>query len=175
MAAKTMDPIGAVELVVSGMTCGSCATRVQKALSRHEGVEEAAVNFATKRATVQLDPDRVEIKDLVAAVAKAGYGLAPVSASSDTDAEESEDKVRSMWLRRVLVAWPLGVTVLVLSLFYMMDPWARWTAFALTTPVQFWAGYPFLRQATMRARAYQANMDTLISCLLYTSPSPRDS
>ena len=163
MAAQTMNRTSPVELVVSGMTCGSCATRVQKALSRHEGVEEAAVNFATKRATVQLDPNRVEIKDLVAAVAKAGYGLAPVSASSDTDAEESEDKVRRMWLRRVLVAWPLGVTVLVLSLWFMEDPWARWTAFALATPVQFWAGYPFLKVAAQRLRSFQANMDSLIS------------
>ncbi len=163
MGTQTMDRTGPVELVVSGMTCGSCATRVQKVLSRHQGVEDAAVNFATKRATVQLDPDRVEIKDLVAAVAKAGYGLAPVSGSSDTDAEESEDKVRSMWLRRVLVAWPLGIIVLVLSLFYMHEPWARWTAFALTVPVQFWAGFPFLKVAAQRLRSFQANMDSLIS------------
>ncbi len=120
-----MDRTGPVELAVSGMTCGSCATRVQKALSRHQGVEDASVNFATKRATVQLDPDRVEIKDLVAAVAKAGYGLAPISASSDTDAEESEDKDRSMWLRRVLVAWPLGIIALVLSVWFMEDPCAH--------------------------------------------------
>ena len=63
----------------------------------------------------------------------------------------------------MLVAWPLGLVVLVLSLGFMDDPWARWTALALATPVQFWAGWPFLRSAAVRARARTANMDTLIA------------
>ena len=169
MGARTTDearparPPSAVELVVSGMTCGSCAARVQRVLSRHDGVEEAAVNFATARATVHLDPARVAVDDLVAVVAKAGYGLVPVADVADADPEESEAEVRAMWLRRVLVAWPLGVAVLVLSLFFMEQPWARWAAFALATPVQFWAGLPFLRAAAVRLRSFQANMDTLIS------------
>ncbi|MEO5678281.1 MAG: heavy metal translocating P-type ATPase [Acidimicrobiales bacterium] len=163
MGTRSVEEVAPVELVVSGMTCGSCATRVQKALSRVEGVDEAAVNFATGRATVSLDPARAEVADLIAAVEKAGYGLAPVSGASDAEAEESEDEARAMWLRRVLVAWPLGVIVLVLSVGFMEDPWARWTAFALATPVQFWAGYPFLRAAAVRLRSFQANMDTLIS------------
>jgi len=164
-ASERTGPAGAepVELVVSGMTCGSCATRVQRALSRQDGVEEAAVNFATGRATVHFDPALVKVDDLVTAVAKAGYGLAPVGGSADFDPEASEGEVRAMWLRRVLVAWPLGVTVLVLSLFFMDDPWARWTAFVLATPVQFWAGFPFLRAAAVRLRSFQANMDSLIS------------
>ena len=158
-----MDHTDPVELAVSGMTCGSCANRVEKALSRQDGVKEASVNFATQRATVQLDPGRVDVDDLVAAVAKAGYGLAPVPESADADAEQSEERVRSMWLRRVLVAWPLGIIVLVLSLFSMHEPWARWTAFALTVPVQFWAGFPFLKVAAQRLRSFSANMDSLIS------------
>jgi copper-transporting P-type ATPase V len=63
----------------------------------------------------------------------------------------------------VLVAWPLGLAVLVLSLGFMDDPSARWTALALATVVQFWAGWPFLREAAVRARHRQANMDTLIA------------
>ena len=61
------------------------------------------------------------------------------------------------------MAWPLGLAVLYLSLFHMMDPWARLTALALTVPVQFWAGWPFLHQAAVRARSFTANMDTLIA------------
>jgi len=64
MAAKTFEtaaPAGPVELVVSGMTCGSCANRVQRVLSRHEGVNDAAVNFATGRAKVHLDRAKVGI------------------------------------------------------------------------------------------------------------------
>ena len=68
-----------------------------------------------------------------------------------------------MWLRRVLVAWPLGLVVFYLSMFEMMTPWARWAALALTVPVQFWAGWPFLFQAAVRAKNRSANMDTLIS------------
>jgi len=152
-----------VELSVSGMTCGSCAARVQRTLSKRDGVEEAQVNFATARATVRFDPAQVSLDELVSAVAKGGYVLSPIEASGDAGGEDAEAAVQAMWLRRLLVAWPLGLVVLALSLFYMDRPWARWGAFALTTPIQFWAGYPFLRQAAMRARARQASMDTLIS------------
>ncbi|MDP9388480.1 MAG: heavy metal translocating P-type ATPase [Actinomycetota bacterium] len=152
-----------IELSVSGMTCGSCAARVQKVLARQDGVERAAVNFATERATVVFDPARVGADDLVAAVGKIGYGLGPAEPSAEAAAVEAEDVLERMWLRRVLVAWPLGITVLVLSLWFMHEPWARWSALALTLPVQFWAGYPFLHQAALRARARQANMDTLIA------------
>ncbi|MBW3649496.1 MAG: heavy metal translocating P-type ATPase [Actinobacteria bacterium] len=145
------------------MTCGSCAARVQKVLGRQDGVERAAVNFATERATVVFDPARVNAEELVAAVGKIGYGLAPAEPSSEAPEDEAEDVLERIWLRRVLVAWPLGIAVLVLSLWFMHDPWARWSAFALTVPVQFWAGYPFLHQAALRARARQANMDTLIA------------
>ena len=150
-----------VELAVSGMTCGSCAARVEKVLSRQGGVERAAVNFARQRVAVAFDPAVVSVEDLVAAVGKAGYGLAPLEAPAG--APSSEDELQSLWLRRVLVAWPLGVAVFVLSMFFMHDTWARWTALALAVPVQFWAGYPFLHQAAVRARSLQANMDTLIA------------
>ncbi|MDP8937839.1 MAG: heavy metal translocating P-type ATPase [Actinomycetota bacterium] len=152
-----------MELSVSGMTCGSCAARVQKVLARQEGVQEAAVNFATGRATVVFDPTRVPVEELVEAVGTIGYGLAPVETSPESETVDAEAALQAMWLRRVLVAWPLGLAVLVLSLFFMHDPWARWSALALTVPVQFWAGWPFLHQAALRARARQANMDTLIA------------
>ena len=154
-----------VELNVSGMTCGSCAARVQKTLGRQPGVERADVNFATERATVAFDPARVDLDQLIAAVGRMGYGLAPAEPAegSAEEAVDSEAVLQRMWLRRVLVAWPLGLVVLWLSLFHMMDPWARWTALVLTVPVQFWAGWPFLHQAAVRARSFTANMDTLIA------------
>ncbi|MDQ2826635.1 MAG: heavy metal translocating P-type ATPase, partial [Actinomycetota bacterium] len=156
-------PDAEVELAVSGMTCGSCANRVQRALSKQPGVGTAAVNFATKRATVAFDPAQVSVGDLVAAVDKIGYGLTPPQPDQDSIEAQDEAKVQAMWLRRVLVAWPLGLIVLVLSMGFMDRPWARWGALILATPVQFWAGYPFLRVAAERLRSLQANMDTLIS------------
>ncbi len=152
-----------VEFTVSGMTCGSCAARVEKALTRQSGVAHAGVNLASEKATVAFDPDEVTTDDLVLAVGKIGYGLAPVDPSDEADSADSEAVVQRMWLRRVLVAWPLGVVVLILSLAFMHEPWARWPALVLTVPVQFWAGWPFLHQAAVRARAGQANMDTLIA------------
>jgi cation-transporting ATPase V/Cu+-exporting ATPase len=157
-----------IEFSVTGMTCGSCAARVERTLARQEGVDRAAVNLATERAVVAFDPERLRPEDLVAAVGKIGYGLAPAAPASaaSTAAEEAGDveaESQAMWLRRVLVAWPLGLAVLVLSMAWMHEPWARWAAFALATPVQFWAGWPFLRQAAVRARVGAANMDTLIA------------
>jgi cation-transporting ATPase V/Cu+-exporting ATPase len=150
------------ELAVTGMTCGSCAARVQRTLSRQPGVEEAAVNLATNRATVRFDPAQVSVDDLVAAIARTGYGLAPVEPERDATGDDAGDE-QAAWLRRLVVAWPLALAVFLLSMFGMHDPTARWSALALTVPVQFWAGWPFLRGAAIRARARQANMDTLVA------------
>ncbi|MGI8794465.1 MAG: heavy metal translocating P-type ATPase [Acidimicrobiales bacterium] len=150
-----------LELAVEGMTCGSCAARVEKVLNRQAGVEQAAVNFATERATVRYDAAQVSLESLTTAIAKIGYGLTPFSSQEPTEGHESD--VEQMWLRRIAVAWPLGIVVMVLGMAFMMDPWARWLSLALTIPVQFWAGLPFLRSAATRARSMSANMDTLIA------------
>jgi cation-transporting ATPase V len=154
-----------LDLMVSGMTCASCAARVEGTLARQPGVAEAAVNLATGRAHVVVDPALASVEDLAAAVEDIGYGLTSISLQgSAQDDQAREDAIEQRdWRRRVLVAWPLGLVVLVLSLRYMDDPWARWTALALATPVQFWAGWPFLHSAAVRARVLTANMDTLIA------------
>ena len=160
-----MVQLGHAELDVSGMTCGSCAARVERVLGRQPGVEQAGVNFATGRASVDFDPSTVAIDDLVAAVERIGYGLVP-TAPPGTDAGEGEGAAaddQRAWLRRVLVAWPLTVAVVAVSLLWPHDEWSRWTAAVLTVPVQFWAGFPFLRAAVARARAGAANMDTLVA------------
>ena len=150
-----------VALDVSGMTCGSCATRVERVLGRHPGVARAAVNFATGRAVVDLD-DLGSVDELVSAVARIGYGASPATPPAEGD-PNPDDAARRVWVRRLLVAWPLGIAVFVLGMWFMHDRWARWLAFALATPVQLWAGLPFLRSAATRARARTANMDTLIA------------
>ncbi len=162
-----------VELDVTGMTCGSCAARVERTLGRQAGVEQAGVNFATGRATIAFDPAAVDVDRLAAAVEKIGYRLVPV-ASVQADAGDPGDAggtgditpaagAQAAWRRRVLIAWPLTLAVLALSTFRPGDDWARWTAAGLTAPVQFWAGLPFLRGAVARARVGAANMDTLVA------------
>jgi copper-transporting P-type ATPase V len=149
-----------LDLEVSGMTCSSCAARVEKTLAAQAGVADAAVNLATGRARVHLDPSMVDTSDLASALGHIGYGVTPVSPDGDgTD----QAQARAAWLRRVVVAWPLGLAVLVLSLAAMEQTWARWTIAVLAAPVQFWVGWPFLRVAAERARIFTANMDTLIA------------
>jgi cation-transporting ATPase V len=150
-----------IDVGVEGMTCGSCAARVEKVLGRQEGVEAANVNFATGKAHVAFDPTTTDLDALTAAVDKIGYSLTtPEQADAHADEEAA---AQAGWWRRVLIAWPLGVATLALSLTSMEQDWARWTIAALTVPVQFFVGWPFLATAVERARSRTANMDTLIA------------
>jgi len=145
------------------MTCASCAARVERTLQRQPGVAGAGVNFATGRATVELDGSAPAPEgDLIAAVARAGYRLDPLPAGSPGVASEHAAE-EAAWLRRLVVAWPLAAATLVLSLAWPHATWARFTTAALAIPVVFWAGWPFVRSAVVRARARTANMDTLIA------------
>ena len=148
---------------VGGMTCASCAARVERTLQRQPGVAAAGVNFATGRATVELDgsapaPER----DLVAAVDRVGYRLDPLP-SGDPLVPSEQVEEQAAWLRRLVVAWPLAIATLVLSMVWPHASWARYATAALATPVIFGAGWPFIRSAVVRARARTANMDTLIA------------
>ena len=148
-----------LRLDVIGMTCGSCVQRVEKTLLKQPGVVECKVNLATGEATVRLGEESPPFEALKAAVQSRGYDLEIHRARDDDPAREEERD----WLRRVWIAWPLGLAVMVLSMLWMEMAWARWSAFVLTTPVQLWAGWPFLRGAAHRARSFSANMDTLIA------------
>ena len=118
------------------------------------------MNYATGRAYVTYDPAHTNVDELTDAVEYIGYQAAPVN---KTPAPEDDTAEEHAWLRRVLVAWPLGIAVFVLLLVRMDSSWARWTAATLTVPIQFWAGWPFVHSALIRARRLEANMDTLIA------------
>jgi copper-transporting P-type ATPase V len=152
------DRIEELRLDVVGMTCGSCAARVEKTLNKQPGVE-ASVNFATGEAVLRLADGAPAFDALREAVQARGYDIA---VHVDRDEERARREERG-WLRRMIVAWPLGLAVMAVSMAFTEETWARWTAFALATPVQFYAGWPFLRGAAVRARARSANMDTLIA------------
>jgi cation-transporting ATPase V len=108
-------------------------------------------------------PDRPpEIERLREALARIGYDLEPVTPSQPSPGDTNR-RERRKWLRRVWVAWPLGLLVFGATTFFGAYPWARWLAFAATVPVQFVAGWPFLLGAAQRAREKTANMDTLIA------------
>jgi cation-transporting ATPase V len=149
-----------LQLDVSGMTCGSCVQRVEKTLLKQQGVLECRVNLATAEATVRLAEEAAPFEDMRAAVQARGYDIAIHKEGRSDDPARQEERD---WLRRVWVAWPLGLAVMLLSTFAMDTNWARVAAFVLATPVQFWAGWPFLKGAAHRARSFSANMDTLIA------------
>jgi Cu+-exporting ATPase len=137
------------------MTCASCATRVEKKLSRVSGVEDCAVNYATEEATVVYDPTTVELDDLVEAVSAAGY-------SAHVHGESAREV--SSVVRRLAVAVALTVPLVLLAMVppLQFDGW-EWVALALATPVVLWSGWPFHRAAALNARHGAVTMDTLIS------------
>jgi P-type Cu+ transporter len=152
-----VEPDTRVDLALEGMTCAACATRIERKLNKLDGVE-ASVNYATEQATVRFDPERVSVPDLLGAVEAAGYRAA--LASEGGDAVDRADAVR----RRLVVAAALTAPLVALA---MVGPlqfggW-EWLAFALATPVVFWAGLGFHRAAVLNARHGAATMDTLIS------------
>ncbi len=145
-----------VELAITGMTCASCAARIEKRLNKLDGVA-ANVNFASEHAAVAFDPARIDIEDLIGAVEAAGYGAALPETVSD------EDPTRPYRLRLVL-AVALTIPLVIFAWVAAARPagW-EWVSLVLATPVVAYAGWPFHRAAATNARHGVATMDTLIS------------
>ena len=149
-----------LELPIEGMTCASCAIRVEKKLNKLEGVA-ATVNYATERATLEFDPDLTAPEALVAAVESAGYSASlPGDEAATAVAVDPAVALR----RRLLVSALLTAPVLVLAMIpaLQFDGW-QWLSLQLATPVVLWGGWPFHRAAFVNARHGAATMDTLIS------------
>src|SRR5438128_246738 len=146
-----------IRLELEGMTCASCAARIEKKLNKLDGVE-ATVNFATEQANVRYDATRVNLEQLVAAVEGVGYAAALPAART-----EEGDPTRSLRLRLVVAAaltTPLVALAMIPPL--QFGGW-EWLALALGTPVVLWSGWRFHRAAALNARHGLATMDTLIS------------
>jgi Cu+-exporting ATPase len=151
-----------LDLPIAGMTCASCAARVEKRLNRLDGVD-AAVNYATERARIEYDPAAAAPADLVAAVEAAGYQAAiPASAGGD-DAPPSEDPAATLRWRLAFSAL-LSLPVLAISMApaLQFDHW-QWLVLQLATPVVVWGAWPFHEAAWRNLRHGVATMDTLIS------------
>jgi Cu+-exporting ATPase len=178
-----------IELAIGGMTCASCAARVERRLNKLEGVS-ATVNFATEKAVVSV-PAGVSQDDLVAAVRNAGYTAAPPGppappaplrpavapdgkaaggdAGSAADADAGADaggagaELRSL-RRRLVTAVVLAVPVVVMAMIpaARFDDW-QWVSLTLAAPVVAYGGWPFHRAAWTNLRHGAATMDTLVS------------
>jgi P-type Cu+ transporter len=168
-------------LAVEGMTCASCARRVERALARVPGVAEASVNLATERASVVAAEGAPTLEALIAAVTAAGYGAeliapapeAPSVAAPLADAPAApvadplaERRAREMARRRatLLLGVALSLPVLLLSMFFMdRFPGENWLLLALTAPVWGYVGWEFHRTSWRVLRHGGANMDVLVS------------
>ncbi|MEU6090435.1 heavy metal translocating P-type ATPase [Streptomyces sp. NPDC047085] len=166
ITAGTTGTTSEVELVIGGMTCASCAARVEKKLNRMDGVS-ATVNFATEKAKVSY-PEGVQVADLIATVVKTGYTAeepAPPrpepEAGPDTPGPDPElAALRHRLLVSALLAAPVVLLAMIPAL--QFDNW-QWLSLTLAAPVVVWGGWPFHRAAWTNARHGAATMDTLVS------------
>ncbi|NUS07074.1 MAG: copper-translocating P-type ATPase [Nonomuraea sp.] len=151
----------AVELTIGGMTCASCANRIERKLNKLEGVT-ATVNYATEKAKVTF-PEGLDPQALISEVEKAGYSAAlPVAKEKETAAEPA-DELRPL-RDRLITAVTLSVPVIAMAMIPALQftNW-QWMSLVLAAPVVVYAGWPFHKAAWTNLRHGAATMDTLIS------------
>ncbi|GGT93435.1 heavy metal translocating P-type ATPase [Streptomyces coeruleorubidus] len=159
-----------VELAIGGMTCASCAARIEKKLNRLDGVE-ATVNYATEKAKVTFRED-VTVSDLIATVEATGYtareprpetARSDDSASGEGPAQEESDELRPL-RQRLTAAVALAVPVIAMAMVpaLQFEYW-QWLSLTLAAPVVTYAAWPFHKAAWTNAKHGAATMDTLIS------------
>ncbi|GHE51577.1 carbonate dehydratase [Streptomyces longispororuber] len=168
-----MSTITEVELSIGGMTCASCAARIEKKLNRMDGVE-ATVNYATEKAKVSFDGDGVAVADLIATVEATGYTARepapprtgpddPGAADGGGDGDGDGDELRPL-RQRLVTAVLLSVPVIAMAMVPALQfTYWQWLSLTLAAPVVTYAAWPFHKAAVTNARHGAATMDTLIS------------
>ncbi|WP_219531899.1 heavy metal translocating P-type ATPase [Nonomuraea guangzhouensis] len=157
-------PHNAVELSIGGMTCASCANRIERKLNKMDGVT-ATVNYATEKAKVTFSSD-VDAQQLISEVEKAGYTAAlpaPPKTDAETADQEPQDELRPL-RNRLITSVVLSVPVIAMAMIppLQFTNW-QWLSLTLAAPVVVYAGWPFHKAAWTNLRHGAATMDTLIS------------
>ncbi|MEV0625834.1 heavy metal translocating P-type ATPase [Nonomuraea wenchangensis] len=151
----------AVELTIGGMTCASCANRIERKLNKLDGVT-ATVNYATEKAKVTF-PEGLDPRALVEEVEKAGYSAALPAPPDEEEAEQKEEPPDEL-RRRLITAIVLSVPVVAMAMIPPLQfPNWQWLSLTLAAPVVVYAGWPFHKAAWTNLRHGAATMDTLIS------------
>ena len=157
-----------VELPISGMTCASCAARIERKLNKLDGVS-ASVNYATEKARIDYEPELAQPEDLLSAVQAAGYRAVLPAAEPDRAGgghahhDLSSDETAAL-RRRLIISAVLSFPVLLMAMVpaLQFDNW-QWLSLQLATPVVIWGAWPFHKAAWQNAKHATATMDTLIS------------
>jgi Cu+-exporting ATPase len=161
------DGRSVLELEIGGMTCASCAARIEKKLNRMPGVV-ASVNYATERARVTL-PEGTDVAAAIATVEATGYTAAlpeppATSPTGDGDGSAPEDPETAALRQRLQISAALTIPVVALSMIPALQfTYWQWACLALASPVVVWGAWPFHRAAFVNARHGATTMDTLIS------------
>ena len=151
-----------LELPITGMTCASCANRIERKLNKLDGVS-ATVNYATEKARVEFDPGAVEPDQLVEAVEAVGYTAVLPASEPAAPADAEPDEIAAL-RRRLIFAAVLSIPVLLMAMIpaLQFDNF-QWLSLNLVTPVVLWAAWPFHKAAWANLKHGAATMDTLIS------------
>ncbi|MDQ3787102.1 MAG: heavy metal translocating P-type ATPase, partial [Actinomycetota bacterium] len=162
MTAEAQQRTREIELAISGMTCASCANRIERKLNKLDGVT-ATVNYATEKAKVVF-PDEVDPSTLVEQVEAAGYSAALPQPPRQEHVEESDEDPTRPLRQRLIGSVVLSVPVIALAMIpaIQFTNW-QWISLTLAAPVIAWAAWPFHRAAWQNLRHGAATMDTLIS------------
>jgi Cu+-exporting ATPase len=154
-----------IQLTITGMHCATCAAGSENALKKVKGVVNANVNLATERATVEYDPEKVGVESLIETIEKIGYKAKEYEVIFPTVNDQALNKdIEYNKLRvKFIFALAFSIPIFVLSMFLMDFPDRKIILFLLTTPVQFYAGWQFLRGALTALKNKTSNMDTLVS------------
>ena len=150
---------------VLDMSCAACATRVDKTLRKQTGVYDVSVNYASATASVDYDPSVCNPEALKQALQDAGYDLLVDDANEDiTDqAEEAHKEKYRKLKRKTLLAILLTLPIAIIGMFFMDMAGANWVMWVLSTPVVFWLGADFFKNAWKQLKHCSANMDTLVA------------
>ncbi|MBS1436602.1 MAG: copper-translocating P-type ATPase [Bacteroides sp.] len=149
---------------VLDMSCAACATRVEKTLNRQPGVYHAQVNYAAATATVEYNPQECTPETLKEAIQNAGYDLViETNAQKEKIAEDAHSRKYRQLKQRTIFSLMLSVPVAIIGMCFMDWTYANYVMWILSTPVVFWLGRDFYRNAWKQLKHRTSNMDTLVA------------
>jgi len=158
-----------IQLDIKGMTCASCVAHVEKGIKKVPGIDMAAVNLATEKATVSFDPEKTDMEQIIQAVSDAGYGASETREEEGDEAQRAkrkeQNRLRNHTIIASLLSTPLlgAMFVMIFDLEPLMILHNPLVQLILATPVQFWIGWRFYKGAYKSLRAGSPGMDVLVA------------